>query len=108
MTQRAYSIILTFVAMATWNLPCRLASQCPAEKSQKDLTAIYVQAIGDFFNAAKSKFPAFDTVFVGNRKNGEPDDLPDISLPPIIQGVHVKLISMGAATGKMKENKPHL
>lgn len=58
------------------------------------LEKIYAQAIGDFIHAATQRNKThFDTLYFGNRKNGQPDDFPAIELPETIQHTHIKLIS---------------
>ncbi len=45
-----------------------------------ELTKIYTKAIAEFIRAANKKNEtAFDTLCFANRKNGQPDDFPDIT-----------------------------
>ena len=63
------------------------------------------QAISDFIKSANKKNKTtFDTLYFGKRKNGEPDDFPDITLPKIIENTSIQLISPEAGAKKQKEN----
>ena len=65
-----------------------------AQTDKKEITKIYSLALGDFIKAANKKNgKAFDTLFVGKRKNGSEDDFPDIELPSIIEDTQIKLIT---------------
>src|SRR5574343_116433 len=71
-----------------------------------DFTKIYCKAISDFIKDAKEKTKSnFDTLYFGKRKNGQPDDFPDIKLPEKIENTHIRLISPEVGTLKQKELK---
>lgn len=57
------------------------------------ITKIYSQAIGDFIRAAKNKGKSFDTLYFGKRREGVPEDFPDIELPKTIEKTPIKLIT---------------
>jgi hypothetical protein len=62
---------------------------------QKDeVTKIYTQAIAEFIKAAyKKDKTTFDTLYFGKHIYGQPDDFPDIELPPTIEKAHIRLVS---------------
>lgn len=77
--------------------------------AKADLTKIYSQAISDFIKDARKKTKSnFDTLYFGKRKNGQPDDFPDIELPEKIENTHIRLISPEAGTLKQKELKSRI
>jgi hypothetical protein len=62
--------------------------------TDNELTNIYSKAISDFIEAIYQKDKTtFDTLFFNKRKNGQPDDFPDIELPKIINGTKLLLLS---------------
>ena len=86
-------------------LPLFTFGQSKAFPTKTDLTKVYTQAISDFIKSANKKNKTtFDTLYFGNRKNGEPDDFPDITLPKIIENTSIQLISPEAGAKKQKEN----
>lgn len=57
------------------------------------LAKLYSKAIVDFIEAIdKEEKTAFDTLFIANRKNGQPDDFPDIDLPVAIGNTKIILL----------------
>ncbi len=77
--------------------------------TKMELTKIYTQAINDFINAANLKNKReFDTLFIGKRVNGLPDDFPDIDLPLTIQNTHISLITPKAAEKKQNDRKSRI
>ncbi len=57
---------------------------------QSALSARYTAAIGDYLQALlKLNKSAPDTLFLIKRKNGQPDDFPDVTLPPVIRGTRI-------------------
>ena len=90
-------------------LPLFAIGQSTKFPTKTDLTKIYSQAISDLIKDAnkKNKTP-FDTLFFGNRKNGQPDDFPDIELPETIEKAHIRLISPEVGTIKQKERKSRI
>lgn len=73
------------------------------------LAKIYTQAIGDFIDAANAKNSmVFDTLFIAKRKNGQPDDFPDIVLPERIKNTTIKLITPEQADNSQKERKTRM
>lgn len=86
-------------------LPLFTFGQSKAFPTKADLTKIYTQAISDFIKSANKKNKtAFDTLYFGKRKNGEPDDFPNITLPKIIENTSIQLISPETGAKKQKEN----
>ena len=71
-----------------------------------DLAKIYSQAISEFIKASyindKTKY---DTLFIGKRKFGQPDDFPEIELPLVIQGTQIRLVSPEEGQIKQKSRK---
>ena len=87
-------------------LPLVSFGQAAKYQTKADLTKIYSQAIADFIkDANKKNKTGLDTLFFGKRKNGQPDDFPDIKLPETIQNVHIRLISPEVGKVKQKERK---
>lgn len=81
--------------------------------STAQLTDIYIKAISQFIEAIKQKDDiTFDTLFIGDRKLGSPDDFPNITLPQKIKNVSIVMLSIPEAHGpKMKffkKNSPIL
>jgi len=81
-----------------------LGSGQSSETPPKDvLTKIYLQAISDFIKAAnKQTGKSFDTLYFGKRREGEPDDFPEIELPIIIEKTQIRLIT--PEEGKKSQN----
>jgi len=92
-------LILLFI------LPFCLFSQSSKILSKAELTKTYTQAITDFIKAANKKNKShFDTLFFGNRKDGDSNsDFPDITLPETIEKTQIKLISPSIGAIKQKE-----
>lgn len=71
-----------------------------------ELTEIYTRAIADYIKAVyKKDKTVFDTLFLGKRAYGQPDDFPDIELPETIENTGIRLVSPEAGTKMMKERK---
>jgi hypothetical protein len=91
------------------SLPLFACGQSSKFLTKTDLTKIYTQAIEDFIkDAHKKNKTAFDTLFFGKRKNGQPDDFPDIELPERIENTQIQLISPEVGTRKQKESKSRI
>lgn len=73
----------------------RQTAETGSAKGQEiDLSKVYAQAIGDYIRLVKKEYNlTFDTLFFGKHVYGQPDDFPDISLPPVIGNTQLKLIS---------------
>lgn len=90
-------------------LPIFSVGQSAKFPTKSDLTKIYSQAIADFIkDATKSHKANFDTLYFGKRKNGQPDDFPNIELPTTIEKIQVRLISPEAGKIKQKERKSRI
>ena len=90
-------------------LPLFTFGQSAKFPTKADLTKIYSQAIADFIKDASKKHKTiFDTLFIGKRKNGQPDDFPDIELPETVENAHVRLISPEEGKIKQKERKSRI
>lgn len=73
--------------------------------SKEKTMQIYTQAIADFIKNAQSHYKIkYDTLYFGNRKNGLPDDFPNIQLPKNISQTEIRLISPEEGTRKQKES----
>lgn len=77
------------------------------------LTKIYIKAITGYIDAIYKKDKiSFDTLFLGDRKFGQPDDFPDIKLPERINGTKIELISVAESHGikksSFKKNSPFI
>lgn len=71
-----------------------------------ELTKIYTKAIAEFIRAANKKNgTTFDTLFIANRKNGQPDDFPDIELPGKIENTQIVLVAPEIAEKLQQERK---
>jgi hypothetical protein len=74
-----------------------------AQLSKRELTTLYMKAIGDFMQMIYQKDSlVFDTLFLGERKFGTEDDFPDISLPERIGNTNMAMVSIGEAHGAKK------
>jgi hypothetical protein len=92
-----------------FSLPLFACGQSAKFPTKADLTKIYSQAIADFIkDANKKNKTTFDTLFFGKRKNGQPDDFPDIELPVTIEKTHIRLIPPEVGTKKQKERKSRI
>lgn len=92
-------------------LPLFTFGQSKAFPTKADLTKAYTQAISDFIKTANKKNKtAFDTLYFGKRKNGQPDDFPDITLPKIIENTSIQLVSpeIGAKKQKIKKSRVYI
>lgn len=68
-------------------------SQNPQAGERSSLSARYATAIGDYLQALpKVKLTVPDTLFILKRRNGQPDDFPDIILPARIRGTQIRVI----------------
>lgn len=88
-----------------------LVSQAQTTQSnEKALQAkLYNQAITEFINAANKKNKTnFDTLFILLRKNGLPDDFPDVTLSERIQNTHIRLIAPGNPQTKSNRLKKRI
>lgn len=93
----------------TFFLPLFAFSQSVYTPTKAELTKTYSQAIADFIDAANKKNKvAFDTLYIGKRMNGQPDDFPDIQLPKTIKNTAIKLIAPELAAKKQKERKQNI
>lgn len=71
-----------------------------------ELTKIYTKAIAEFIRAANKKNEtAFDTLYFAKRKNGQPDDFPDIELPGKIENTQIVLVAPEIAEKLQQELK---
>ncbi|HPS61937.1 MAG TPA: hypothetical protein PLK82_02690, partial [Bacteroidales bacterium] len=85
-------------------LPAGVFGQKGGTVGSRELEKTYVQAIGDFINAANAMNPApFDTLWFGNRKDGLPDDFPDINLPREIERTQIRLITPAEGEKSQKQ-----
>ncbi len=74
------------------------------QERETDLAAIYTRAVGDFIQATNRQHQSnFDTLFIGKRAYGQPDDFPDIQLPKTILNTHIVLVS--PELGKTLQNE---
>lgn len=98
-------IILIFI------IPFLTFGQSTKFTNTSDLTKIYSQSIVDFIKEAnKRNRTTFDTLFIGKRKNGQPDDFPDIELPEILEKTHIRLISpeFGKVNQKVRKSRIYI
>ncbi|MBP9068431.1 MAG: hypothetical protein KBG47_02920 [Bacteroidia bacterium] len=95
--------------LSIFTLPLFVFGQSTYSPTKAELTKIYSQAITDFIKAAnkKNKTP-FDTLFFAKRKNGQPDDFPDIELPKTLEKTHILLISHQVGEKKQNERKSRI
>lgn len=85
-------------------LPFLACGQEHLQESKNVEQDLYVQAIGDFLRTAQTKHQALiDTLFIIDRKNGQPDDFPNITLPESSVGTRLMLLSAAEATRMQKE-----
>lgn len=76
------------------------------ETGKIEPTSIYSLALKDYINAVQErKKIIFDTLFIGNRKNGQKDDFPDILLPSKINTTSLIQIDMNAFEHRQKSVK---
>lgn len=76
------------------NEPATAAPVINYAPSDEDLAKIYAQSIADYIKAVNVTYGfKFDTLYIGKRKFGQPDDFPDIQLPENIENTPVRLIS---------------
>lgn len=65
---------------------------------EPDLSGIYAKAIRYYINAVQQKdSTVLDTVFFIKRKNGQPDDFPDIQLPRSVNQTQLILLTQQQA-----------
>ncbi|HLP50369.1 MAG TPA: hypothetical protein VK154_05760 [Chitinophagales bacterium] len=87
-------------------LPLSLVAQVNSPAPATGVAKIYTQAIADFIKAANARNKTnFDTLFLGKRANGQPDDFPDIQLPATIEGTKIILIAPDAGAKLQRERK---
>lgn len=80
-----------------------------AVEGNDGLTSIYSQAISDYITAvSRQHLIAFDTLFFGKRKNGQPDDFPDIILPATINNYPIRLIDPAVGKKQQEEKKSNV
>lgn len=90
-------------------LPLCAFGQSDKFLTKTDLAKAYSLAIGDFIKAANAKNKTgFDTLFIGKRANGQPDDFPDIELPKTIENTQVRLIAPEAGVKLQKQRKARI
>ena len=90
-------------------LPVLVCCQHNKPAAQPALATVYTQAIGDFITAAnKQNKTSFDTLYIGKRVNGQPDDFPDITLPATINHTVVKLVSPEEGTTLQNERRQRI
>lgn len=76
-----------------------------APLDKKELSRLYIRAIGDFIQVLKQKDKmVFDTLFLSERKLGTEDDFPEIDLPERIGNTSLIMASIGKAHGKYKSH----
>lgn len=96
---RKFIFVLLFIPLLAF---CQSASK----QTPTDEAAIYAQAVKDYILATESRNNiVFDTLFIAKRKNGQPDDFPDITLPETIQNTHIILIEPERYEKRVKTNK---
>jgi hypothetical protein len=95
--------------LITFALPLFAIGQSDKFPTKTDLAKIYSEAIADFIKAANKKNKTgFDTLFIGKRINGQPDDFPDIELPGKIENTQIRLITPELGEKKQKERKSRI
>ena len=77
-------------------MSCKLPANNKTNTDAKDsLTTLYTKAINEYIGIIRNRDNVkFDTLFISNRKLGQPDDFPDINLPSTINNTHIELIPM--------------
>lgn len=76
------------------------------QAGDEKLIKIYTQAISDYISAvSKQRLIHLDTLYFLNRKNGQPDDFPDIILPQVINKCQIRLIEPNINKKVQEENK---
>jgi hypothetical protein len=61
--------------------------------SNVELTKIYSRAIADYIKGVyKKNKTVYDTLYIGKRNFGQPDDFPNIELPETIENTKIRLI----------------
>ncbi|HRI58128.1 MAG TPA: hypothetical protein PK228_00310, partial [Saprospiraceae bacterium] len=74
--------------------------------SDNDLTKIYSRAISDYITeVSKQDLMVFDTLYLGKRNNGQPDDFPNIVLPATINNIEIRLIEPEVGKKLQEEKK---
>ncbi|MBL7941798.1 MAG: hypothetical protein JNM00_03480 [Flavobacteriales bacterium] len=59
-----------------------------------EIEGIYTAALEDYLNIVLDEYQlSLDTLYVGNRKFGQPDDFPDITLPDRIGKTVIRLVN---------------
>jgi hypothetical protein len=94
------------VLIVIFLFPLLGSAQLEAITNKADLTKIYSLAITDFIKAANKKNKTnFDTLYIGKRVNGEPDDFPDINLPKVIEQTQIRIVTPEVGAKKQKQRK---
>jgi hypothetical protein len=76
---------------------------CCFTNNRSDLLKIYSIAISQYIKAIYEKDKIkLDTLFFNKRKNGQPDDFPDIELPQSINGTRILLLTPDEAKSKQQ------
>ena len=86
----------------------RKTEQAVVALNQKsELSNIYSRAISDYIRLVKKQYNlSFDTLFFGKHVYDQPDDFPEIDLPPVIEKTNIALISpdQGVAIQQKRKN----
>ena len=102
-------IFLTLTSCAGQHPPNTPTTDSLATKNisqTDDLTKIYIQAISDYITeVSKQNLLVLDTLYIGKRINGQPDDFPNISLPETINNIAIRLIKPEEGEKLQKEKK---
>jgi|ERR1043165_4815094 hypothetical protein len=86
--------------------PLALFGQADKFPTKAQLERAYDEAISNFIKEASNRNGTrFDTLYIGKRKNGQPDDFPDIELRPRIELTEIKLVSPELGKKLMNERK---
>ncbi|MBS1653104.1 MAG: hypothetical protein JSU07_13945 [Bacteroidetes bacterium] len=88
----------------------QLSDSVVVESNKTDktaLTSMFVKAIHNYIDAVYQKDKTvFDTLFFINRKNGQPDDFPDIKLPQSINKTKLLLFTQQQADNHKQLYRP--
>ncbi len=81
-------------------------NSCAGPSPKNGLADTYTRALTDFIKAANEKNKTtFDTLYIIKRKNGLPDDFPDIELPKVIENTRIVLVSSEVANKEAQQFK---
>ncbi len=76
---------------------------------EKEQEKYYTQALNDYIiEIKKQKLVLSDTLFIADRKNGQADDFPEISLPKELNGFKLVLIDLDKAKVLQEENRTNI